>query len=170
MITTILLILFFLVLTFKLIVQIFISIREKFGNRHRLYVIGIMTIVLTLTFFFPGGLINFEIFESESILIAQREGVANCMTTLRLKKNNKFVERSVCFGITETTGEYTLKKDTIFFENISVGRNENDYFKFAVIKNLETKDKKYKGDLVLFRKFSDTTGLALLIIKNELTK
>ena len=100
-----------------------------------------MTFVLTTSFIFPHGLINYGIFESESLLIAQREGAANCMTTLKLKVNNTFVETNVCFGVTETTGKYRLSGDTIYFENVSLGRNKKEFYEFAVIVNKEQEGK-----------------------------
>ncbi len=144
---------------------------EKFRNRARLFLIGFMTIILGLSFFYPSGLINFTRFERPSVFIAQREGAANCMTTLKLIDDKTFTERNVCFGVTETIGTYSIKGDTIFFENISSsGRHENKYYKFAIIKNRENKYKKYFGDLIRYKDYSDTTGVALWIIKNDLTK
>ena len=170
MLTSLLLILSFLVLTVLLFRQIYISIKEKFVDKQRLIVIVILSVTLVLPIFFPGGLINFEKFESESILIAQREGSANCLTTLKLKANKKFNERTVCFGITEITGTYNIKGDTIFFVYDSPSRQENESYKFAIIKNSDPNNKKHKGDLVRFKNNSDTTGIALWIIKNELNK
>lgn len=170
MLTFLLLILYFLVLTGFLIGQSFFAIRERLKNRNRLFLIGSMTIVLGLSFLYPGGLINFSRFERDSVFIAQREGAANCMTTLKLRDDKTFIERNVCFGVTETTGTYNIKGDTIFFDKVSLGRHESDFYKFAVIKNRETKSEKYLGDLVRYKDYSDTTGIALWIIKNELTK
>ena len=170
MFTFLLLILYFLVLTGFLIGQSFFAIRERLKNRNRLFLIGSMTIVLGLSFLYPGGLINFSRLERDSVFIAQREGAANCMTTLKLRDDKTFIERNVCFGVTETTGTYNIKGDTIFFEKVSLGRHESDSYKFAVIKNRETKSEKYLGDLVRYKDYSDTTGIALWIIKNELTK
>ncbi|WP_088656267.1 hypothetical protein [Geofilum rhodophaeum] len=170
MVTSLLLIVSFIVLTVLLLRQIYISIKEKLIDKQRLIVIAILALTLAIPFFFPGGLINFEKFESESILIAQREGAANCLTTLKLKANKKFNERTVCFGITEITGTYNLKGDTIFFDYDSPSRQENESYKFAIIKNSDPNNKKHKGDLVRFKNNSDTTGIALWIIKNELTK
>ena len=169
MLTFLVLILYFLTLAGLLIGQIYHSIREKFKDKLRLVLIGILTSTLVLAFFFPNGLINFNKFESESILIAQREGAANCMTTLKLKEDNKFIERNVCFGITETTGEYRISGDTIYFENVYLGRHENEFYEFAVIK-YDNKKGKYLGDLIRFENHSDTTGIPLWITKNELKK
>jgi hypothetical protein len=168
--TTLLLIITFLVLTVLLFKQIYISIKEKFIDKQRLILIVILILTLGLTFFFPGGIINFEKFESNSILIAQREGVANCMTTLRLKANKKFNERNVCFGVNDITGTYYLKEDTIFFDYDSKNRQGKRYYKFAIIKNIGTNNTKHKGELVRYIDYSDTTGITLWIIKNELIK
>ena len=170
MLTLLLSIVYFLALFFLLLGEIYFSIREMFNNRHRLFVVGIVTVVLTLSFLYPGGLIDFEKFESDIILTAQREGAANCMTTLKLRKDGSFVERNVCFGVTETAGTYEIKGDTVFFENISLGRNKSKFYKFAVLKNQEIKTEKYLGDLVRYTDYSDTTGLALQVLKNNLTK
>lgn len=126
-----------------------------------------MTFVLTTSFLFPNGLINYGIFETESVLIAQREGAANYMTTLKLKENNTFIERNVCFGVTETTGIYKLSGDTIYFENVSLGRHENEFYEFAVIVDKE-QEGKYLGDLVRYKNDADTTGTPLWITKNEI--
>jgi hypothetical protein len=168
--TFIILIGYFLTLAALFLIQLFLAIKEKFIDKQRLVLIGPMTFVLTTSFLFPNGLINFSTLESDNLLIAQREGAANCMTTLKLKANNKFVETNVCFGVTETTGNYSLKNDTVFFENVSLGRHEDDFFKFAVIKKRETSSDKYWGDIIRYKDHSDTTGIALWITKNELAK
>ncbi len=170
MLTFSLLILYFLVLTVILLGQAFFAVREKLRNKNRLILIGLMTVVLALSFLYPSGLINFDKLERDSIFIAQREGAANCMTTLKLRDDKTFIERNVCFGVTETTGTYNVKDDTIFFHNVSLGRHESDLYKFAIIKSRETKSEKYLGDLVRYKDHSDTTGIALWIIKNELNK
>ena len=92
------------------------------------------------------------------------------MSTLKLRGDKSFIERSVCFGVTETKGTYNLKGDTIFFENISLGSRESDFYKFAVIELRESKNENYLGDLVIYKDNSDTTRIALSIIKNDLTK
>ena len=160
---------YFLVLTVLMLVQLYRSIREKFADKQRLRLIGLMTPVLMLAFLYPNGLINFGKLESDSLLIAQREGVANCMTTFKLKENNTFIERNVCFGVTETTGEYRLSGDTIYFENVSRGRREKEFYEFAVIVDKDEKGK-YLGDLVRSENQSDTTGSPLWTIKNEIRK
>lgn len=169
MMTFIIMIIYFLVLLVLLIGQIFKSYSEKFKERKRLVLIGVMTFILTTSFLFPQGIINFSQFESESLFIAQREGTANCMTTLKLKANNKFIERNVCFGITEITGDYRISGDTIYFENVSLGRLENEFYDYAIIQQESTGNNDL-GDLIRFENKSDTIGVALWIKKNELNK
>jgi len=169
MVTFLIMIIYFLTLSIILIGQLFKAFREKFKERIRLLLIGLMTFVLTTSFIFPHGLINYGVFESESVLTAKREGVANCMTTLKLKANNRFIERNVCFGITETSGDYRISGDTVYFENISLGRHKKEFYEYAIIATEEKKGK-YFGDLVRFENATDTTGNPLWITKNELKK
>lgn len=167
--TFLLTIIFFFLLIVILIGQLFKVFKEKFKVRNRVYLVVLMTFVLTTSFMFPKGLINYGVFESESLLIAQREGVANCMTTLKLDVNNRFNERIVCFGISETKGDYRIVGDTIYFENVTYGRNRDEFFEFAVINNNKKKGN-YLGNIVRYRSYSDSTGIPLWITKNELNR
>ena len=157
-------------LLFGLIRQIYFAIREKFIKRYRIVVMTILTILLVATFLKPFGLIDFEKFEGNDLLIAQREGAANCMTTLKLKENNEFKERSVCFGVTEITGNYEFRNDTIFFSNIDLGRYEDEYFEFAIIEPSMLAVDTNSYDLVRYKNQRDTIGCKLWITKNELKK
>ena len=150
--------------------QLYFAFKEKFKDKHRILTIGILTTVLSLAFFKPFGLIDFDKFEGKDILIAQREGAANCMTTFKLKEDNKFTERSVCFGVTEIKGNYKIENDTIYFENVELGRHENEFYKFAVIRPSKFNNDNKHFDLVRYKDFNDTTGHELWIIKNDLHK
>ncbi len=153
-----------------LIRQIYFLIREKFRDKTRLINIGLLTIVLTLTFLKPFGLIDFEKLEGNNVLVAEREGSANCMTTLKLKDDFTFSERSVCFGVTEIKGEYHIQNDTIYFDNVSLSRDENEFYKFAIIEPSKfDKDGKHY-DLTRYKSLTDTIGHELWITKNELNK
>jgi hypothetical protein len=92
------------------------------------------------------------------------------MTTLKLKKNKRFVEQTICFGTSETFGNYQLKGDTIFFENVKPGRGQPDYYKFAVIRQPSFKSEKIIGDFVRYRSETDSIGYPLWITKNELNQ
>ena len=161
------LVIVFLVLALICLIQIGWGIEENFSNRNRNWTIGIMTITLGLICVKPGGIINFNKSEGEDLFIAQREGTANCATTFKLKQNNKFVERKVCFGVNEIRGNYEIKNDTIFFLEVSVPRGEEDYYEFGILKKSKLKDEK---TLFRYRNRSDTLGHELWIIKNDILK
>jgi hypothetical protein len=162
------LVLVFIVLSILLLNQFVKGIKEKFSDKSRIVTIGIVSIILILTFIKPNGLINFDKFNGTDILIAQREGAANCMTTIKLKENMTFRERSVCFGVTEIKGTYELRNDTVFFENIEYGRNENEFYEFAVIEPSKINPDKF--DFVRFKNKNDTIGHELWVVKNELNE
>jgi len=106
----IVLVIVFYFLGIILIFQIIKGFKEKFLNKQRNWTIGIMTIGLGLIFLKPNGIINFDQLEGEDLLIAQREGAANCMTTFKIKPDNKFKEISVCFGVSEVRGNRITPK------------------------------------------------------------
>lgn len=151
------------------IFQIILAVREKFKLKRRVILITVMAVILLLTYWKPKGIIDFENWEGKDLLIADREGAANCTTTLRLKSNNKISVKMVCFGISKISGTYTVQNDTIFFSNLSEGRHDFNY-KFALIRKIETQNKKILGELVLFENIMDKDPHSLLIIKNEINK
>ena len=157
----------FLVLAIICLIQIVKGFEEKFSNRKRSWTIGIMAISLGLIFWKPNGIINFDKLEGEDLFIAQREGAANCTTTFKLKPNNKFKEKSVCFGVSEARGNYKIKNDTIFFSDVKVQRGYNKYYEFGVLKKSKYRDEKA---LFRFQNRSDTIGDELWITKNEIMK
>ena len=162
-----LLALVFLGLCIALLRQIFLYFKDNRGDNHRLVMTGLLGTVIGLVFFFPNGIIQFDRLSGKDVLVAQREGAANCMTTFQLKNNHSFSERSVCFGVFEIQGDYKIVGDTIFFENVEVGRSGGEYYQYAVIRPSTEED---QFDLVKFKSRHDTIGLALPIIKNELNK
>ncbi len=91
------------------------------------------------------------------------------MITFKLKENNKFLERNVCFGVTEVRGDYKLIGDTIIFSNVELDRNESEYYQFAIIKPAGDKFPDRLGDLIRYKGANDTTGQEIWIIKNDLT-
>lgn len=161
---------FYLGLFVGLLRQLFLAIKEKFKDRERLVSIAILTTILVLTYFKPLGLIDFEKLQGNDILVAQQEGAANCMTIFKLKENKKFREKNICFGTFETTGDYKIQNDTIFFENVKLGRYEDGFYKFAVIRPSKIATGNNHFDLVRYEDYNDTTGNKLKIIKNDLQK
>ncbi|MCL9807447.1 hypothetical protein NAT51_18110 [Flavobacterium amniphilum] len=147
----------FLILGILLIRQIILAIMEKGSDLKRIISIVICSMLFTLFFLYPRGIINFRKFASKDLLVAMNEGAGNCAVILKLKENNEFVERTVCFGVNEIKGGYILRNDTIVFENT----DSNDYYQFALIKNSE---------LLLYNNSKDTIPHSITITKNELTK
>ncbi len=154
-------------LAIALVRQIYFIVKEKFTNKARLLTIGFLTIVLVLTFFKPSGLIDFDKLEGEDILVAQREGAANCMTTFKLKNDFTFREQNVCFGVTEVIGTYRISNDTIYFESVKRGKQEDIKYEFAVIEELEHYTENPLA-LKLYKDKNDTIGLNYFIGKNKL--
>lgn len=160
----------YLGLVVALIRQIYFLIKEKIKVKTRLISIGLLTVVLILTFLKPFGLIDFDKLEGEDVLVAQREGAANCNTTLKLKDDFTFIERTVCFGVTEIKGEYRLQNDTIYFDNVSFGRQESDFYMFAVVQPSKFSNSGKQFDLIRYQNFQDTIGHTLWVTKNEIHK
>ncbi len=160
----------YLGLAIALLRQLYFIIKEKFSQKNRFLLIGLLTTVLLLTYFKPLGLIDFDKLEGNDVLIAEREGSANCLTTLKLKDDFTFRERIGCFGVSEIKGTFRVVNDTIYFDNIQLGRHEDHFYKFAVIKATKFDNSKILGDLIRYKDLTDTVGHELWITKNELQK
>lgn len=104
---------------------------------------------------------------SKELLVASREGAANCMTVLTLKEDSSFVEKNVCFGRWQVKGNWSLKGDTILFSNVQPGREKGKYFEYALIKDSKVERNGIIGDLVLYKDETDTTGKTIWITKND---
>lgn len=159
----------FLLLAAVLFRQICFTVREKFKDKRRIIDIVLLTLMLTLIFFKPDGMIDFDRLQGENLLVAGREGGGNCTTTLILKSNSAFRYESICFGITVDKGDYRLRNDTIFFENINLSRNSSAFYKFAVIQR-ESPVLGNSSWLVFSRETADSDHYFLGITKNELDK
>jgi hypothetical protein len=155
-------------LCIALIRENYFAFKDNFKDKKRILTIGLLIPVLALTFLKPFGFINFEEFEGKNILIAEREGVAGCKMTLKLKKNNDFTAKSICFGMTEIKGNYKLKNDTIYFENVELGRGEKEFYEFAIIEPLKFYTNNKHFVLLSYKSKNDTIGHRLKIILNEL--
>ncbi|HAA12621.1 MAG TPA: hypothetical protein DCE41_13380 [Cytophagales bacterium] len=163
MFTFVIMLLYFFSLILLFIRQVLLILHENFQDRKRLTLSVVMALLLITAFFWPNGLINFRQFGPELVLRAQREGAANCMTTLHLRANNSFWEGTACFGESEITGSYTRSGDTVYFHNVDLGRNAQEYYEFAVIRE-DSHIPQYSGEIVRYRSQQDTTGLALWIV------
>ena len=157
-------------LAIALLRQLYFLVKEKFIQKRRLLIIGLLTAVLLLTYLKPLGIVDFDKLEGNDVLVAEREGSANCLTTLKLKDDFTFRERIGCFGVSEIKGTFRVVKDTIYFDNIKLGRHEGHFYKFAVIKATKFDNSEILGDLIRYKDLTDTVGHELWIIKNELQK
>ena len=149
----------FFVLVIAFIFQLFFIVKERLSNRLRNLVVLVLFLVITLTIYKPFGIIDFEQWEGEDIMVAYYEGVANGGTTLKLKENGSYTVKEVYFGLKKYKGGYKLSNDKVFF-NYSKNDKEPMY-KYAVISG--------KSLLVTFSK-NDSLKMPLpfMIIKNNL--
>lgn len=169
------LLVFLLFIVFMTLAGLFVShlvmlIKERFRNRQRLIVAAVLFVAVSTTILKPAGLIDFDRLTGKDLFIAMREGSANCQSILKLKDNNTFVERDLCFGISEIKGNYSIKGDTIFFSNVKPNRSNRQYYMYSVIKRknkIENDYYKSVGDLILYKDKKDTTGYKLWITKND---
>lgn len=169
------LLVFLLVIVFMTLAGLFLShlvmlVKERFRNRQRVIVAAVLFVATGTALLRPTGIIDYDRLAGKDLLIAQREGAADCMTVLKLKENNTFIERNLCFGITEVKGSYLIKGDTILFTNAKTGRSNEKYYMYATIKKknkIEHGYYKSVGDLVLYKDRTDTTGHILWITKND---
>lgn len=162
-----LLLVVYLVLIVVLCILIYTVISEKFKNKQRLIEMFFLAFVLVTTFYRPFGFIDFEKLESKNVLEVFREGAANCMTTLNFKDNFTFKEKTVCFGVSEITGNYRISGDTIYFENINRDSREDFNYEFGIIEKMEEFiDKPIV--LKLYNNKKDTIGSFFTIRINKL--
>lgn len=169
------LLVFLLVIVFMTLAGLFLShlvmlIKERFRNRQRVIVATVLLVATGTAFLSPAGIIDYDSLAGKNLLIAEIEGAANCQTILKLKDNNTFVQRDLCFGTSEIKGNYTLKGDTIFFSNVKPNRRNRQYYMYSVIKKknkIEHGSYKTVGDLVLYKDQKDTTGYKFWITKND---
>ena len=155
------LIIYSIILLVSLIFQMVLLIKQK--NRTKLRVIHVIFLILALTtaYYFPTGLIPYDIFTEDDVLVAKYDGTV-CGSTIKLKKDNTFIEREICFSTRENRGWYEIKGDTMYF-NITNDTESDGFYKFGVIQKIHKTNK-----LVLFESQADTIGLYYSISNNEL--
>jgi hypothetical protein len=143
-------------------------LKEKAKNKKRIVLVIFVGLVLSTTFWRPNGIIDFDKL-SANILVADREGVAGCGTTLKLKKNKRFVKKEYCFGIREVTGDYAISNDTFYFKNIS-SRDTSQKIQYAIIRRPFFASTDKREWIILYRDQKDTMGDPFVITENHLVK
>ncbi len=88
------------------------------NNKQNIFRIMILLLVISI---FTNCSRNPQKLIDNSILYAEREGVANCMNCLFFKKNGIVVQKFFCFTIRTKKGRYTMNGDTLKI----VGLNED---------------------------------------------
>ena len=164
---TIILLLGYLALFLTLLTQIWFLYREKFKNKSRIVNAIVLSSVLFFTTIFPYGIYDFEKLEGHDVIIAQREGVANCTTTFKMKSSNRFVEKSVCFGVDRYEGEYAIVGDTIKFR-FEPESNFSQKSAFGIIRLNMNPASKAIGEIIYYRNLQDQNPLTLKIMKYDL--
>lgn len=92
------------------------------------------------------------------------------MTTLRLKDDFSFIERNVCFGVTELKGKYRLQQDTIYFKYLEPAQTNDERYEFATIRPLTSSNSQYKFTLIRYKNQQDRVGRELWVKVNKLPK
>lgn len=157
-------------LAIYLVMQISNSIKDKFSDKKRLFTVIVLAAILGLIFAKPFGMIDFEKLSGKDLLVAEREGAANCLSTFRLKNHNNFTFKTICFGSFEANGSYNANGDTIFFKNVTPERGQDRFYEYGIIKTSYFSNKNITGDLYLYKNKADTSPYILWIILNNLPK
>ena len=152
----------FLVLGIILIGQLFKLFKEKLGDKSRIISTIVLIITLTVTGIFPLGVINYEDLQGEDLLVASLEGGANCQTVLKIKKNNKFIQTSLCFGVDKWSGTHQIFGDTVKLNYVDTA-DLNKKFAYGLIKLTKNKEYIKIGRILMFQSYKDTMGLPMNI-------
>ena len=88
---------------------------QKFKDQAHINRVFILSALLVLTFFIPYHKIDFSRLEGKDLIVVTRTGTVNCITNLKLKEGQRFLEESWCFGLTIKRGEYQISSDTVRF-------------------------------------------------------
>ncbi|MEO6150967.1 MAG: hypothetical protein ABIN95_02250 [Mucilaginibacter sp.] len=161
---TILLIILFFALVIVWLVTLNKIIKEQYENKIRIVATIVLAVVLLLVLLFPGGMIDFSKYEN-NVLIASREGSANCTDTYKFRADMSFSLTSICFAIEKTNGTYAISGDTImlYYKN---GNEESKVSKAIV--NYNNKTTNDLGELMLYKNINDTVPIPLTITKYAL--
>ena len=110
---------------------------------------------------------EFAEIDNNNVLVANRYDECTRAETFKLKSNFTFREKNVRSGVSEVIGSYRISNDTIHFENVKPGKQEDILWEFGVIEELEVyTENKYA--LKLFKNKKDTVGFYYFIGRNDL--
>ena len=134
----------------------------------RLVFAGVIIILNFLSLAEPMGLIDWEKYESENLLVADREGTANCRTILKIKADNKFKYISRCFGVDFHLGTYKFKNDTLHFQ-LKRDLGYMDKSSYATLVKSQ-KDSTTFNRLILHENYESKRKLSYRIMEIEIEK
>lgn len=159
----------FIILAIILIVQSVKLIKNRFTQKLTIINCILLSTVLFLTVIFPFGLIDFNKFEEPNLILAQYEGSANCTTTLKIKDSDRFIQRSICFGVDEYYGKYEIIGDTIKLYYDKKSSFDSEYAFGVIMLDSNQTDKKI-GRIIYYRDTADDNPLPMRILEYKLSK
>ena len=116
-----------IVLLVRLIKKVYRLIKGTDRTKQNVVECLVMAASLGLIVAYPWGIVRFPNVGAPIKLKAFHEAAGGCGSTLYLREDGSFVERSVCFGILDRKGTYRISHDTIYFSS-------DDYpFDYAVM-------------------------------------
>jgi hypothetical protein len=108
----------------------------------RLRFVGVILILNFISLAKPMGIIDWEKYESQNLLVADRIGTVNCKTIVKLKTDNKLKYINRCFGVDFHFGTYSFENDTLHFQ-LKRDLGYMDKLSFATLLKSEKDSSKY---------------------------
>lgn len=170
----VIILLFFSAIMF--LVQLVHAIRDRFKDKQRVLLLLLIPAVILFFPLYMSYTID-NLYNEHSLFRASREGVAGCGFNFELVDPNRFQAISVCFGTDVSKGTYTLKGDTILFEDVS-SNDDKLFYAFGLVKQgihtsiymVDTSNVDTFKYLHLYRNYNDTVPYWLPISHNEVFK
>lgn len=156
-----------LVLSCIVIYQLIEFLLASNKDFHRLTYPVIITVLNVISFNNPTGIVDWEQYEEDDILlVAQMVGTANCATILSLKQHNRFKYTAICFGKDFYFGKYSIKGDTAFLE-LDKDAPYMDKASYAMLVKSQTDTTKYTH-LVLYKSYTDERHIDLPVTEVDM--
>lgn len=168
------LLLVYLILILAFISQLVGLIRVKFNDKKRMLNGSILLLVLLLTFTKPYTFLKLTFateyldLEDDNVLVGRRYD-DDCfpIESFKLKSDFTFKERNTRYALTEVSGKYKISNDTIYFEDVKKGKQEDIVYAFGLLEELEFYTEN-KFALVLYVNKSDKKGYHYSLVSNKL--
>ncbi|MCB9330919.1 MAG: hypothetical protein H6574_07555 [Lewinellaceae bacterium] len=151
-----------------LLYQFIILTIENPKHYQRLNYIGLIFLINLISLAKPKGLIDWEKFEGENLMVAEMEGTANCRVIIKLRENNIFKYSKSCFGIDFHFGTYKLSNDSIYFE-LKNNVGYMDTLSYATLLKSGTDSTKLL-QMNLYRNFEDKRSVTFRIKEIKMNK